>query len=619
MHIKRVTVEEGFLHGLDLHLDRGLTVVIGARGSGKTSIIELIRFCLDAPSYSEGRDEVTRRQVLAVLGSGKVTVTIDSDGQDIVFSRSADEQEPRRSSASMVLVPIVLSQNEIEQVGRHPDSRLRLLDGFVPTLRDTERSEDAARALISSLTVELQSVVEEERTANDQLSKLATVKEDLIQARTAADAASAHLEQATDQRARLAAIGQLAAAAAVRIVVYQRVDHSVSEQMERINHLLPGIGIDPWPTAAESEDRLGDVREDVAAGNQSLRSSASHLELARHRLKKLQDDEQRQQIALEDEARSLRTFIDQLSEGAGVLMKRVSDLELLLQRSLALLEQLSGLRARANTISTRRNTELDRLDALRETRVNAREEAASFLNSKLGPRIRITVDRFGSVVRYAESLAEALRGSGLQYNILAPELARTVSPRELTAAVENNDSSTLVAASGITAERAQRVLQHLRQVGTEAILTAPLEDTVQLALLDGGAYKVAEHLSVGQRCTVVLPIILSHAERVLLVDQPEDNLDNSFIADTLVKVLKSRPATSQMIFATHNPNVPVLGEADRVVFLTSDGKSGEVNHVGALDDSQSVRAITDIMEGGRAAFDTRAAFYAQDSIADESS
>jgi ABC-type sulfate/molybdate transport systems ATPase subunit len=133
-----------------------------------------------------------------------------------------------------------------------------------------------------------------------------------------------------------------------------------------------------------------------------------------------------------------------------------------------------------------------------------------------------------------------------------------------------------------------------------------------LALLDGGNYKPAEDLSVGQRCTVVLPIILSHTERVLIVDQPEDNLDNKFVADTLVRALRNRLPTSQLIFVTHNPNIPVLGEADRVVYLTSDGKRGDISHVGALDDPESVQAITDVMEGGLEAFETRAAFYAQE-------
>jgi AAA15 family ATPase/GTPase len=67
---KRVQVEEGFLDGLDLHLDRGLNVVIGERGTGKTSLIELIRFCLDVPGYTPESSERSRDHAISVLGSG---------------------------------------------------------------------------------------------------------------------------------------------------------------------------------------------------------------------------------------------------------------------------------------------------------------------------------------------------------------------------------------------------------------------------------------------------------------------------------------------------------------------------------------------------------------------
>ena len=128
-----------------------------------------------------------------------------------------------------------------------------------------------------------------------------------------------------------------------------------------------------------------------------------------------------------------------------------------------------------------------------------------------------------------------------------------------------------------------------------------------------------EELSVGQRCTAVLPIVVSHTDHVLLVDQPEDNLDNSFVTATLVQALLSRPSNSQVILVTHNPNIPVLGEADRVVHIASDGRRGRVEFAGALDDPVSVRAITDILEGGREAFERRADFYAQESLSRESS
>jgi hypothetical protein len=100
---------------------------------------------------------------------------------------------------------------------------------------------------------------------------------------------------------------------------------------------------------------------------------------------------------------------------------------------------------------------------------------------------------------------------------------------------------------------------------------------------------------------------------VLIMDQPEDHLDNAFIVDTLLQAIRLRAEHSQTIFATHNANVPVLGEADRVILMGSDGRTAFVSHAGSLDHPDSVDAISRVMEGGTAAFQLRAAFYSRHS------
>ena len=81
MHIERIQIEEGFLNDLDVHLIPGLNVVIGARGTGKTSLIELIRFCLNVPSYTNESGKKSRDHALSVLGSGQITLTLNEGGR----------------------------------------------------------------------------------------------------------------------------------------------------------------------------------------------------------------------------------------------------------------------------------------------------------------------------------------------------------------------------------------------------------------------------------------------------------------------------------------------------------------------------------------------------------
>ena len=115
-----------------------------------------------------------------------------------------------------------------------------------------------------------------------------------------------------------------------------------------------------------------------------------------------------------------------------------------------------------------------------------------------------------------------------------------------------------------------------------------VEDNVRLQLLDGQDYKDIRQLSTGQRCTVILPLVLQHTRTMLIVDQPEDHIDNAFIVDTLIRSLVSRDQDSQIIFSTHNANIPVLGNADRVMQLGSDGMRGFVVASAPLEDNRVV-------------------------------
>ena len=127
-----------------------------------------------------------------------------------------------------------------------------------------------------------------------------------------------------------------------------------------------------------------------------------------------------------------------------------------------------------------------------------------------------------------------------------------------------------------------------------------LSDVPRIELLDVSEYKQSPELSTGQRCTAILSILLLDSERPLLVDQPEDNLDNAFIYNTVVRSLLGTKGKRQLIFISHNANVPVLGAAERVFVMGSDGRHGTVLQQGTVDECRE--HIETLLEGGREAF-----------------
>lgn len=122
--------------------------------------------------------------------------------------------------------------------------------------------------------------------------------------------------------------------------------------------------------------------------------------------------------------------------------------------------------------------------------------------------------------------------------------------------------------------------------------------------------KDIKKLSPGQRCSAVLPIILLTGTNPIIIDQPEDNLDNRLIRQVIVNVLDNIKLKRQVIIATHNANLPVLGDAEKVIALRSiDDNNSKVEAQGSLDNEDIVKNITEIMEGGREAFQYRQTIY----------
>ena len=130
----------------------------------------------------------------------------------------------------------------------------------------------------------------------------------------------------------------------------------------------------------------------------------------------------------------------------------------------------------------------------------------------------------------------------------------------------------------------------------------------RIELKDGEGYKDSAALSTGQKCTAVLPILLLDSDTPLLVDQPEDNLDNRFVCESVVDSIRKVKCARQLVFVTHNPNIPVLADAERVFVLESNGEHARTAVVGNVDECRD--AIVSLLEGGEQAFKRRQERYA---------
>ena len=115
---------------------------------------------------------------------------------------------------------------------------------------------------------------------------------------------------------------------------------------------------------------------------------------------------------------------------------------------------------------------------------------------------------------------------------------------------------------------------------------------------DGDNYREVGRLSTGQQCTAILHLLLLDNPDPLVIDQPEDNLDNAFIADHIVNELRASKTKRQFLFATHNANIPVFGDAEWIGVLQEEDGRAKLRASGSIDALDVKELAANILEGG---------------------
>lgn len=137
------------------------------------------------------------------------------------------------------------------------------------------------------------------------------------------------------------------------------------------------------------------------------------------------------------------------------------------------------------------------------------------------------------------------------------------------------------------------------------------EDYIEIEYKPSGSkiYKSLKNASAGQRTSAILTFILSDGDTPLILDQPEDDLDNHLIYDLVVERLKICKEKRQIIVVTHNANIPVNGDAELIIAMDSNSQYIKVYKSGGIEDKCLRDEICNVMEGGETAFLMRANRY----------
>ncbi len=598
--VRSVSFEGGILDGKHIDLSDEMNCLIGIRGSGKSAVLECLRFALELP-LPESSDEVDLKYkqelVRFALGSGgKVIAEVeDAQGRSFEVRRILNERadvyfegELRPGVRIPLENPLFFGQKELVRRGEGSESELmeRLLGSKLDGVRreiaaQRQRVADVIANLdklkdLDALEQEYQSKKKDtefrldlfkEYGVEQQLRRQVEFNADVTHVRRVADTAEGFIRSfdafLREQEAELAA--------QVRLESTEN-----AEVMADINILLDRIRKAP----DNARQVLSMTRNDARA----LREKLAELERRREALK-------------DDFATIERKLSEQLHQVGGVSIRPDDFVKLNteLQKAKLALEEITKSRLRKNALRDELLKELKRLADMWHQEFRQIEVEIKKLNESQSA-LRIIPQYKGDKAAFLKELQNHFRGSKLREATLKGVLdfhADFISVYESLDAICNG--------LGDSGDVFRRFFNEAKAL----LLSWQVPNKFRI---EYHGKELGDH-SLGQRASALILFILSQRDNdVIIIDQPEDDLDNQTIFEDVIKLLRALKKEIQFIFATHNANFPVLGDAEQVGACSFAGGSADLK-VGSIDETEIQKSIVSIMEGGHEAFARRKEIY----------
>ena len=255
------------------------------------------------------------------------------------------------------------------------------------------------------------------------------------------------------------------------------------------------------------------------------------------------------------------------------------------------------------------------LAAYRKVRRELSDRRRRFTRDTSSDTIRVELRAYGDTKNLVEYLGDRLGTEGFERDRNA--LAGMIEPGEsgewdwqrLERVVRQ--MSAVVAGDPVTwGIRDIRFVNKLQKTEPERLDRIALyvpEDMVTVSFRDHSKsnWRPLEQGSPGQQTAALLAFVLGYGDEPIILDQPEDDLDNTLIYDLLVTSLRQTKKARQIIIVTHNPNIVVHGDAELVISLESARGQSHLNSIGGLQESNVRAEVCRVMEGGQEAFESR--------------
>ena len=612
--------EGGFLDGTRLHFNSNLNVLVGGRGTGKSTVIESLRYALAIDPIGEEANKAHQGVLKHVLKSGtKVSLLVRSHQpakHDYTIERTVPNPPVVKDELGNVLnlsprdvAPGVeiFGQHEISELTKSREKLTLLLERFVERDPNAGAQKAKLRLDLERSRGRIADVQREFKLIEERLSLLPSLEE------TQKRFQDAGLEERLKEKSLLVREERILATIKERLAPVSMLHQELAGLLPIDTAFLSAKSLEGLPNSvmlmegAAILDRMT-VQLQAIAGQieQMLSVSDAGVSALRGRW-----DERRQAVETTYQA-LLRELQKSKIDGEEFirLRRQIEELRPLREKKEALTRDLA-------TYQQNRRNLLDEWINLQSAEYRALEKAAKRVSRKLGGRVRAMVTMGGNREPLEKLLRDEIGGN------LAALLERLKSRETLSLfdfaqrCREGKDS--LISNYSLPSAAAERLAQADPDIFMRLEeLELPATTQVELNTSSEGepeTWQTVEALSTGQKATAVLLLLLLESEAPLVVDQPEDDLDNRFITEGVVPTMRNEKRKRQFVFSTHNANIPVLGDAELIIGLSTGIQNevvqGRVNerHMGSIDIQPVREMVEEILEGGKTAFEMRRQKY----------
>ncbi len=611
--IRELSWTGGFLDEVTIPLSEELSAFIGGPGTGKSTAIESLRYALGIEPIGASARADHCAIVKDVLKTGTIvkvrvetakptphTYTIERLVNDVPVVRDASGSATNLEPEDIIPRVEIFGQHELAELANDPARVATMLQRFTGS-DGPDQEHQQTLALLAENRAQLQKQEAAKEALEDELAEIPRLEEQIKQYDT------------TDVPGKLAAQQRLELDQAV----LKEASDRIGETRTALRNLTdPQLGAD-LTSDYENVDNSPQLEMLMRATSATSDLAKKLAEIATQIRAALDTAEQAVSAAQSDWTKAvgeqreeynnvLRTLHEQgLQPDKYVDTKRALEaLKAKLPRRKKLDQEVASLkRARSELLGKLRDHEKQQTEKLHDAirAANAATDGVVVVQPVPDP------DRAHIKQLVLDNV------NGARNNIMAAIDAETFSIRAFVEAARKGTDG--LTAYGIKGAQANNLL-----AAGEPLLMKMEELSVGLAVdvkLDVGhgtgskELKSMGQLSKGQKATALLLLLLSGSDAPLVIDQPEDDLDNRFVFNGIVANLRKLKGQRQIIVSTHNANVPVLGDAELIVTLEGDGQHGRpaADGIGSLDDKNIRAHAENILEGGPDAFNARQHLY----------